>query len=350
MASGRFCQQSSGIEVYEKFGTKVILEVEAHKISGMSLFAMTEHMRNLRTRYVRTSNANIFLFFKSDPKRDSFAVEPRLICLNLTFSRGSDEFKKKTVQTRSNLNWTVNVGPVQRSGVWLNQTESPVQRSENFGLNWTEPDRGNTRLVPYTYGDCRGRAERSRYGHRIRTLVHAGPPPVGSLPVDCTHNSALATFRTMNRKTEKPYARRGDPTFSQLFDHCHTTTSQIAGGFSCDWEQWPCSDFFQVPGGIWTIYKLPKPIIPLAFHEGNDAHLLFEAGSEYYQYDGDSGYLWHYERKWFTSHTDFLANFLDPVKGQRQIIPQPEDLEAIEDAVQDEEDRAEAAEAARQRG
>ncbi|KAJ6473396.1 hypothetical protein C8R47DRAFT_1145400 [Mycena vitilis] len=174
-----------------------------------------------------------------------------------------------------------------------------------------------------------------------------------------THNSTLATSCTMSRETEKPYARRGDPTFSQLFDHCHTTTTQIAGGFSCDWEHWPCSDFFQVPGGgIWTyvseaevilnrIYKLPKPIIPLAFHEGNDAHVLFEAGSEYYQYDGDNGYLWHYERKSFISRDDFLANFL---KGKRQIIPQPEDYEAIENAVQDEEDMAEAAEAVRQRG
>ncbi|KAJ7662781.1 hypothetical protein DFH06DRAFT_1471529 [Mycena polygramma] len=192
------------------------------------------------------------------------------------------------------------------------------------------------------------------------------PIPTNSRPTThrlrlYTHNSTLAAFCTMSRETEKPYARRGDPTFSQLFDHCHTTTSRIAGGFSCDWEHWPCSDFFQVPGGIWTyvseaevilnkVYKLPKPIIPLAFHEGNDAHLLFEAGSEYYQYDGDNGYLWHYERKRFTSHTDFLANFLDTVKGQRQVIPQPEDFEAIEHAVQDEEDRAEAAEAARQRG
>ncbi|KAJ6473386.1 hypothetical protein C8R47DRAFT_1076677 [Mycena vitilis] len=173
-------------------------------------------------------------------------------------------------------------------------------------------------------------------------------------------HSAPATSCTMRRDAEKPYACRGDPTFSQLFDHCHTTTSRIAGDFSCDWEHWPCSDFFQVPGGIWTyiseselilnrIYKLPKPIVPLAFHEGNDAHLLFEAGLEYYQYNGETGYLWHYERERFASRDDFLACFLDPVKGKRQMIPQPEDYEAIEDAVQDEEDRAEAAEAARQR-
>ncbi|KAJ7662798.1 hypothetical protein DFH06DRAFT_1325150 [Mycena polygramma] len=101
----------------------------------------------------------------------------------------------------------------------------------------------------------------------------------------------------------------------------------------------------QISISIARIYKLPKPIVPLAFHDGNDAHLLFEAGSEYYQYDGENGYLWHYERKRFSSRDDFLANFLDTVKGQRQIIAQPEDFEAIEDTVQTEEDEAEAAEA-----
>ncbi|KAJ6450023.1 hypothetical protein C8R47DRAFT_1262463 [Mycena vitilis] len=154
---------------------------------------------------VRTSDATILLYFKNEPKRhfllknqdESWLKLTSYILVEVSLARGSENQdkvlcsrvlmgskndrdgrpmdrlwgffrlmgsgkrlwkkirvvsrrgKKKQVRTRSNLNWTANVGPVQRSGSWLNRTEGPVQRSENLALNWTEPDRGNTSLLPF---------------------------------------------------------------------------------------------------------------------------------------------------------------------------------------------------------
>ncbi|KAJ7612929.1 hypothetical protein DFH06DRAFT_1344842 [Mycena polygramma] len=134
----------------------------------------------------------------------------------------------------------------------------------------------------------------------------------------------------------KVVSLRSNPKYKQLFDHCYDATSPIGAGLSRDWDNWQRIDFFKVRDSwmdvteaelvLNKIYKLPKPIIPLAFLDAHDYHLLFEAGSEYYYLDGADGHLFQYETR-FVDRDDFLMNFLE--KGHMKEIPWPEDAKAI---------------------
>ncbi|KAJ6461578.1 hypothetical protein C8R47DRAFT_1225823 [Mycena vitilis] len=133
----------------------------------------------------------------------------------------------------------------------------------------------------------------------------------------------------------KPVLLRSNTEYKQLFDHCYDSSSPICAGFSRDWDNWERADFFRVLDNwmdvteaeliLNKIYKLPKPVIPLAFLNAHECHLLFEAGSEYYYYDGADGHLYRCEG--FADRDDFIKNFL--VKGHTREIPWPDDGKAI---------------------
>ncbi|KAJ6461577.1 hypothetical protein C8R47DRAFT_105983 [Mycena vitilis] len=150
--------------------------------------------------------------------------------------------------------------------------------------------------------------------------------------LSCLSNPARTPMSS--QADREPVSLRPNPKYKQLFDHCYDATSPIGAGFSRDWDNWQCIDFFKVRDSwmaqaelvLNKIYKLPKPIIPLAFLNAHDYHLLFEAGSEYHYLDGADGHLFQYETR-FVDRDDFLMNFLE--KGHMKEIPWPEDAKAI---------------------
>ncbi|KAJ6461575.1 hypothetical protein C8R47DRAFT_1159266 [Mycena vitilis] len=158
--------------------------------------------------------------------------------------------------------------------------------------------------------------------------------------------AALSTAM-VDQSERNPVSLRFNPQYKQLFDHCYDAASPIGAGFSRDWDEWECIDFFRVrdtwlditPAELHLnlIYKLPKPIVPLAFLNAHDYHLLFEAGAEYYYFDGADGHLFQYETR-FGDRDDFLENFLE--KGHMKKVPWPEDAEMIADATRAQQNAA----------
>ncbi|KAJ7603694.1 hypothetical protein DFH06DRAFT_1392743 [Mycena polygramma] len=162
-------------------------------------------------------------------------------------------------------------------------------------------------------------------------------PPLPARTFSWQRRSAtISSTRVLKSVQYKAFPLRFNPEYKQLFDHCYDATSPIGAGFSRDWENWQRIDFFKVRDSwmdvteaelvLNKIYKLPKPIIPLAFLDAHDYHLLLEAGSEHYYLDGADGHLFQYETR-FVDRDDFLENFLE--KGHMKEIPWPEDAKAI---------------------
>ncbi|KAJ6471221.1 hypothetical protein C8R47DRAFT_1147534 [Mycena vitilis] len=108
---------------------------------------------------------------------------------------------------------------------------------------------------------------------------------------------------------------------NEFTKNCQEIAAPLSASFSCDWKNWDCLDFFEVPP-TWTnmteaefvlnvLHKLPKPIIPLAFLPGNDeAHFAFEGGGNYYYYYGSNGEVWHYLPDQFSSREDFVRRLI----------------------------------------
>ncbi|KAJ7156338.1 hypothetical protein C8R46DRAFT_1115732, partial [Mycena filopes] len=132
---------------------------------------------------------------------------------------------------------------------------------------------------------------------------------------------------------------------------CYTTTAPIAEDFSCDWANWSGDTFIRVIPEFnkitrveflfERIYKQTGTIKPLAFMEGAEHRLVFEAGEKYYFWDGIWGNLYCYAKDKFPGgRDDFLLHlFDDGVHGEILPAPLEEEYRRISRALYEEDPR-----------
>ncbi|KAJ6471218.1 hypothetical protein C8R47DRAFT_746719 [Mycena vitilis] len=157
-------------------------------------------------------------------------------------------------------------------------------------------------------------------------------------------------FQAANAKRTMTSVTDANKAFLESCWKPKTDPNSLPDTFSCDWINWNYLSFFSVLPYWHNVttaelvfnlqYKLPKPIIPLAYLRGLDEpHFAFEAGSEYYYYEGSTGQLRHYTAKGqFSSVEDFLSRF--DTDGQYEVMESLKDPQAIADEIDEEQMKA----------
>ncbi|KAJ6572769.1 hypothetical protein DFH09DRAFT_1362327 [Mycena vulgaris] len=153
-------------------------------------------------------------------------------------------------------------------------------------------------------------------------------PTPSPTPVDLSRIPRI-TGATRRIKPIRPFWSK--PEQRAVCEHFYRTTTQIAGGFTCAWEEWHGYGIF-LPNDPYPSlaidfyvreFSIPTPIRPLAYLNTTDPCFMFEATGEYYCLNTGMGQLERYGAE-FVSDDDFLARHAEVEYVVENLPPDPD--------------------------